>query len=99
MWGITIGTTRVSSDFLAAGFRFYASWQGRGSFLETPMAQFDRSLRSQAKNSAIAARPTTAQGGKIAKIGPCASHRTVCLSFAPASLREFVCLLQDVNDL
>jgi hypothetical protein len=40
---------------LAAAFWFYASWQGRGSFLETPMDQLDRSFRSQARYNAIAA--------------------------------------------
>jgi hypothetical protein len=41
--------------FLAAGFWFYASWVSRGSFLNTPMLQFDISLRDQARFNAIAA--------------------------------------------
>ena len=41
--------------FLAAAFWFYASWQGRVSFFDTPMNQFDTGLRSQSRNNAIAA--------------------------------------------
>jgi hypothetical protein len=41
--------------FGAAGFWFYASWIGRGSFLNTPMAHLDRSMTLQARYNAAAA--------------------------------------------
>jgi hypothetical protein len=39
----------------AAGFWFYASWISRGSFLDTPMAKFDRVMTLRARYNAIAA--------------------------------------------
>lgn len=39
----------------AAAFWFYASWIARGSFLNTPMPELDRSMRLQARYNAIAA--------------------------------------------
>jgi hypothetical protein len=41
--------------FIAAAFWFYASWIGRGSFMNTPMAKFERNLMLQARCNAIAA--------------------------------------------
>jgi hypothetical protein len=41
--------------FAAAGSWFYASWIGRGSFLQTAIDDFDQILRAQARYNAIAA--------------------------------------------
>lgn len=41
--------------FAAAGFWFYASWIGRGTFTATPIANLDRMFTLQARNNAIAA--------------------------------------------
>ncbi len=39
----------------AAAFWFRASWIGRGSFLNTPMAHLDRIMTLQARYNAVAA--------------------------------------------
>ena len=41
--------------FGAATFWFWASWISRGSFLATPLADLDRTLKLQARYNAVAA--------------------------------------------
>jgi hypothetical protein len=41
--------------FVAAASWFYASWIGRGSFLNTGITDFDRTLTLQARYNSIAA--------------------------------------------
>jgi hypothetical protein len=45
----------AGSAAFAALFWFYASWIGRGSFLNTPMAHLDRIMTLQARYNAVAA--------------------------------------------
>jgi hypothetical protein len=45
----------MASALFAAGFWFWASWVGRGSFLNTPLMHLDRTMTLQARYNAIAA--------------------------------------------